>query len=327
MTNTDDLVRALLYAQAGQTSALERMIDLAAREVSLRTRQRTRIASLEEVEFKAYSQWGEDGIIDWLIETIEIGAERFIEFGVENYRESNTRFLLKRRNWKGLVIDRSEEDIRVIKADEISWRHDLTAVSHFITRENINALFTRAGFVGPIGLLSIDIDGMDYWVWEKIDAVRPDIVVCEYNAAFGDIHPVTVPYDPDFQRMRAHYSGWYFGASIGALCHLAARKGYALVGTNSAGSNAFFVLEHHYETLAARIGDKRPRAPRFKISRDASGQLDHKSIIELTEPLASMPLERVDTREVLAFGDLEPIFSAEWIRQVRAETPPAMPGD
>jgi hypothetical protein len=169
-----------------------------------------------------------------------------------------------------------------------------------------------------IGLLSIDIDGMDYWVWENISAVRPDIVVCEYNAAFGDVYPITVPHQPDFDRMRAHYSGWYFGASIGALCHLAKAKGYSSVGTNSAGRNAFFLLDHHFQKLADRVADKRPRVCRFRISWDRAGSLDYKSVLDLPE-LKSLPAQRVDTNEVVALGDLGAIFSPEWVRQARAE--------
>lgn len=318
MTNSEDLIKALLYVQSTQKSMLDRVAELAGRQASWQVRQKTRIASLDDVEFRVYSQWGEDGIIDWLVERIDVSAERFVEFGVESYVESNTRFLLKQRNWKGLVIDRSEEYVRLIKNDEISWRHDLTALAHFITRDNINALFTRGGFAGPIGLLSIDIDGMDYWVWERVSAVRPDIVICEYNAAFGDVHPLTIPHNADFERFKAHHSGCYFGASIDALCRLAARKGYSLVGTNSAGCNAFFVLNEHYAKLEGQIADKRPRAARFRPWHDHNHQLDHRITLEVVEELMSLPVQRVDTEEIMPLGQLKPLFSAEWLRQMQA---------
>ncbi len=325
MSDLERLVAGLQYATAGNGAALERLVDLQGNLASRQTRAIERVHSLADVEFKVYSQWGEDGIIDWLIERVPISAERFIEFGVESYLEANTRFLLKQRNWKGLVIDRSPDYVQLIKADPISWRHDLRATAHFVTRENINALFARDGFTGPIGLLSIDIDGMDYWVWERIDTIEPDIVVCEYNAVFGDIHAITVPHNADFGRMKAHHSGCYFGASIGALCHLGALKGYKLVGTNSAGCNAFFVRDRHYQALAGRIADMTPRAPRFRISRDSAGNLDYKNILEVFETLKALPVVRVDTGAVSPLGELGAVFSDEWVRQVSASVaaPPA----
>jgi hypothetical protein len=192
-------------------------------------------------EFRTFSQWGEDGIIQALIHTVEIRQKIFIEFGVTNYTESNTRFLLMNNNWKGLLIDGNAAHIEYIKNDPIYWQHNLKADCTFITRENINEIFRSNGVSGEIGLLSIDIDGNDYWVWKEITAVNPAIVVVEFNARFGKDRAVTVPYDPAFTREKAHYSNIYYGASLKALSRLGCEKGYAFVGANSAGNNAFFV--------------------------------------------------------------------------------------
>jgi hypothetical protein len=319
MTDLERLIAALHHVTVGNHGALERLVDLQGAMACRQIRQLPQIGSLADVEFKVYSQWGEDGIIDWLVQHVPVRAERFIEFGVESYMESNTRFLLKQRNWKGLVIDRSADYVRLIAADPISWRHDLRAVAHFVTRENINALFVREGFKGPIGLLSIDIDGNDYWVWEKIDAVEPDIVVCEYNPMFGDLQPISIPHNADFDRMKAHHSGCYFGASVAALSHLAARKGYSLVGTNTAGCNAFFVHDRHFPALSARIADKRPHPARFRVSRDPAGNLDHKTTLEAVELIKDLPVQRVDTQQISPLGAIGPLFSPEWLREIRAE--------
>ncbi len=199
------------------------------------------VDSLEEVEFKVFSEWGEDGIIQYLINNIEIENKIFIEFGVSDYKESNTRFLLMNDLWKGLIIDTEKDCIASIKKDEIYWRYDLIAVHSFITRENINDIIVNHGFKGKIGILSIDIDGNDFWVWEKIKAVDPAIVICEYNSLLGNLVPVSIPYDANFFRTKAHFSNLYFGASLPALVQLAEKKGYDFAGSNSAGSNAFFV--------------------------------------------------------------------------------------
>ena len=92
-----------------------------------------------------------------------------------------------------------------------------------------------------IGLLSIDIDGNDYWIWEAINVIKPRIIVAEYNSAFGATKKLTVPYKSDFVREQEHFSELFFGASLAALCHMAEIKGYDFIGTTSAGVNAYFV--------------------------------------------------------------------------------------
>ena len=98
--------------------------------------------------------------------SFKYSSNSFIEFGVENYLESNTRFLLINNNWSGLIFDMSKENISEIKKHYYYWRHDLRAETATITAENINDLIEKNGFKKPIGLLSIDIDGNDYWVWK-----------------------------------------------------------------------------------------------------------------------------------------------------------------
>jgi hypothetical protein len=192
-------------------------------------------------EFKVFSQNGEDGILQYLIGQIPDIPKSFIEFGVESYLESNTRFLLMYSSWKGLVIDGSRSNIDFIKSQDIFWRYDLTAVEKFITKENINSIFSDNGFKGEIGVLSIDIDGNDYWVWENITVVNPTIIIAEYNSCFGSERPISVPYDSSFFRTDAHFSNLYFGASLSALNYLAEKKGFSLIGCNQCGNNAFFV--------------------------------------------------------------------------------------
>ena len=204
-------------------------------------RSKKNIKSLEEIEFQVFSQRGEDGIIQYIISQIEIPNKIFVEFGVEDYTESNTRFLLFNNNWSGLVIDGSKENIRFIKNDFVYWKYDVTAYHSFITTGNINELISKYTDCTDIGLLSIDIDGNDYWIWDAITVIKPRVVVCEYNSAFGKFKKVSVPYQPDFQRTKAHHSNLYFGASLPALCHMAEKKGYHFIGTGGGGVNAFFV--------------------------------------------------------------------------------------
>jgi hypothetical protein len=143
----------------------------------------------------------------------------------------------------------------------------------FVTRENINEMIRSAGLHGDIGLLSVDIDGNDYWVLDAIDAVDPRILIVEYNSTFGPHAAVTVPYDASFHRTSADYSNLYWGASLSALCLVAERKGLALVGTNSAGNNAFFVRVDLLGTLEHRSPEEVWVDARFRESRDEAGNL------------------------------------------------------
>jgi hypothetical protein len=261
----------------------------------IEARQTETARTLREAEFRVFSQWGEDGILQFLVRHVPIEKNTFVEFGVQDYLESNTRFLVVKDNWSGLVIDGNVENIEKIRHSEIYWRHNIRAECAFVTRDNINDVIRSAGIGGDIGLLSVDIDGNDYWVWQAIDAVKPRIVVTEYNARFGADRAVSVPYDPQFVRGGAHYSMIYYGASLAALAQLGEAKGYALIGCNSAGNNAFFVRKDvqpaNLPGLSAREAYV---SASFREARDSFGNLSFLSPAEEQKLLDSLPL--VDLR-------------------------------
>lgn len=250
---------------------------------------------LKDNEFRVFSQWGEDGILQMLLRHIEIPNKIFIEFGVENYIESNTRFLLVKENWAGLVIDGSTENISYIKKDSIYWQHNLKAVQAFIDKDNINKLIAENGIKGEIGILSIDIDGNDYWIWQSINVINPAIVVTEYNFIFGKDKSVTIPYNDKFVRTQAHHSSIYYGASLKALYLLAQKKGYAFVGCNTAGNNAFFVRKDLMPDCIKELSlEEGYVAGQFRESRDQDGNLNFLSLQEKQQLLASLPLIEVN---------------------------------
>ncbi len=226
------------------------------------------IQNLAEVEFQIFSQWGDDGIIQFLVNKIDPKGKTFIEFGVENYKESNTRFLLLNNNWSGLVLDGSEEGISYIKNDTVSWTHELFAKQSFITRENINTLlkseFLARGFDKEVGLLSIDIDGNDYWVWKEIVTINPVIVIVEYNSAFLFEKAITILYDEKFV-MDSGSRPYYWGASLKALCMLGEDKGYYFVGCNSNGNNAYFVRKDKIGRLTPMTAEKGYVRGKFRL--------------------------------------------------------------
>jgi hypothetical protein len=263
---------------------------------------------LQANEFQVYSQWGEDGIIQHLIRRVPIARKLFVEIGVESYVEANTRFLAEHDLWAGLLIEADAEQVAAIRRDPIYWACNLKAVNAFVTRDNIDALLADNGVMGDIGLLSIDVDGNDYWVWEAIGAIRPRIVICEYNSFLGQDQPLVVPYAADFRRSQAHYSWLYYGASLPALALLGQRKGYQLVGTNSAGNNAFFVRRD----VGARLPDRRAHEvftpARFRESHDREGNMTYLDLPAGQALIGDMPVCNVATggvqplREALAAG-------------------------
>jgi len=270
------------------------------------------IHSLADVEFKVSSQWGEDGIIDWLIERLGIKHNTFVEFGVQDYKESNTRFLLQNRNWSGIILDADSAYIDAIRRDDISWRYDLHTVEAFITTSNINNLIASHGLQGTIGLLSVDIDGNDYWILKAIEIVSPIILIVEYNALWGDQKPVAIPYHEKFVRSEAHYSHVYYGASIAAFCQIAAQKGYRLVGTNSIGSNAFFVRADYAVKLDGLIEDMQPRPARCREARHENGHLAFNTPAERLQAVGHLPLVNVETGATARVTDWAPLYSPEW---------------
>lgn len=251
---------------------------------------------LRDYEFKVFSQWGEDGILQRLIKVVDIKNRTFIEFGVEDFFESNCRYLLMKDNWSGLVIDGSSSNMNRLKGSYFFWKHHLLAVDAFITRDNINELLARSGFNEDLGILSVDLDGNDYHVLEKITFFRPRILICEYNSVFGSNRKISVPYDENFVRTNKHYSNLYWGASLAAMTHLANKRGYSLVGTNTASNNAFYVrndlLNDKLEVLSV---EQAYSTSLYRESRDPEGRLTFVGAEDRLKMIQGMPVVNVET--------------------------------
>jgi acetyltransferase-like isoleucine patch superfamily enzyme len=240
------LKRALFKIR--QMLQLDRELILQGQGLANQILARGKLARLSDAGFGVFSQTDEDGILSWLIDRLAIKNTTFVEFGVHDYRESNTRYLLTTRNWSGLVIDGGPSNIEAVHRDGLTATRDLQAVAALITCDNIGDLIANADFGKRLGLLSVDIDGVDYWVLERLN-IEADIVIVEYNDFFGDL-PVSVPYSPTFDRHSACPHALYWGASLAAFRHLLEARGYVFGGGNVLGVNAFFVHRDHAETLA-----------------------------------------------------------------------------
>jgi hypothetical protein len=282
-------------------------VRLALGRAEARTVRSATFDRLSEAEFQVFSQWGEDGIIQYLLGKVPMGEPSFVELGVEDYSECNTRFLLCHDNWSGLIVDGGSRHLRFVRLRGLDWRYDLRAVQAWVTRENVDAIVGGAGLRGDIGLLSVDLDGNDYWIVEAVSAVSPRVLVVEYNSTFGPDLAITVPYQAGFQRRQAHWSCLYYGASLAALVHLASRKGYVFVGSNSAGNNAFFVRRDVAGALRGLGAREGWVASRFRESRDRRGRLSflgpHR---ERRRVMAELPVVEVTTGRTVSLGSLFP---------------------
>ena len=212
---------------------------------------------LTGAELRVFSQNGEDGVLQALLARVGVSSRRFVEFGAETGREGNCVFLADVLGWTGLFMEADPSSFARLST---KYR-DLPGVQTLqagVTPANINALLTESGMTGEIDVLSIDIDGHDYWVWKAISAVSARVVVIEYNAHVRYPDRQVQPLD--------EVDPWngtdFYGASLGALEHLADDLGYALVHTELAGVNAFFVRADLAEGLPSGGAVPR-RAPNF----------------------------------------------------------------
>jgi hypothetical protein len=207
---------------------------------------------LTRYELRVFSQNGEDGVLAEILGRIGVAGGGFVEFGIQDGREGPTVFLAQVLGWAGVYL---EADAAAYEALErrFSASPRVRTVHAAVEPGNVESLFEAAGVPDEPDVLSIDVDGNDYWIWQALERYRPRVVVIEYN---GDLPPRSeqvMPYTPGF---RWDHSSSY-GASLGALEALAAEKGYVLVHTESAGVNAFFVLSDLASDLPA--GDAVPR--------------------------------------------------------------------
>lgn len=223
---------------------------------------------IEKYEMSFYSQQGEDGVLLYILSRIGATNRCFVEFGVGDGRECCTANLALNQGWHGLIMDGGERNIATAreyyKARLGEEAQRVKIVQAWITRDNINSLITDAGIGGEIDLLSVDIDGNDYWVWDAITAINPRVVVAEYNSSFGPERAVTINYQPDFDWKSAHPSRCYHGASLAALTKLANSKGYMLVGCESKGVNAFFVCRDVGEGKLSEVSVKEAFRPHYE---------------------------------------------------------------
>lgn len=191
--------------------------------------------ALSAAEVRVFSQNGEDGVLAEIFSRIGTTNQFFVEFGVQDGLQCNTRFLMEVLGWSGVYFEPNPQTFSRL-ADRLANRADVLTFQETVTPENANAVFARVGVPTEPDLLSIDIDGQDYWVWEALDDYRPRVVIIEYNSKLP----------AEARLVETKGLAWegvtpFYGASLGALSALGDRMGYSLVHAELAGVNLFFV--------------------------------------------------------------------------------------
>ncbi len=237
------------------------------RNLAMRTVFR-RFASINEFEAKISSQNGEDGIIAELFRRIGTTNRFFVEFGASDGRECNTA-ALARAGWSGVMLE-GDDDRYARLVRSYAPLPSVKTVHTYVTVENIVSLFETLGIPQRFDLLSIDVDGNDYWLWKALHAYHPRVVVIEYNAEFPPPQRWVMRYNPDHRWDKTTY----YGASLASLAALGETQGYMLLGTDSMGVNAFFVAAD--QSAKARFPNRPPlslyHAARY---RGANGEIGH----------------------------------------------------
>jgi hypothetical protein len=266
----------------------------------------SKVKNLWDAEVKVYSQWGEDGILDYICEIIALAKPRFLEIGAGNFLKCNSRFIAEFRNASVVAVD-ARADLLSAPLHSLKWKNHIELVHEWITPDNVNSIIELAKQkMNSVDIFSLDLDGNDYWILERANLSQFKVVVVEYNALFGSTHEVTVPRNDRFERHKEHASGLYYGASLKAFVELLKLKGFVFIGTNRSCVNAFFIkknLRSKFKTLKMQNLDKYVDST-IRESRDSFGKLSFLAGIDRNIVIESLPLWNVASQVMVKVRDV-----------------------
>jgi hypothetical protein len=266
----------------------------------------SKVKNLWDAEVKVYSQWGEDGILDYICEIIELTKPRVLEIGAGNFLECNSRFIAEFRNASVVAVD-ARADLLNTPLHSLKWKNHIELVNEWITPDNIDSIIKLAEQnMNSVDIFSLDLDGNDYWILENANLSQFKIVVVEYNALFGSSYEVTVPRNDRFERHKEHASGLYYGASLKAFVELLKLKGFIFIGTNRSCLNAFFIkknLRSKFKTLKVKDLDQYVDST-IRESRDSFGKLSFLAGIDRNIVIESLPLWNVASQQMVKVRDV-----------------------
>lgn len=262
--------------------------------------------NIRSLEFQVFSQFGEDGIINFLCQALHVSKPSVLEIGVEDFQECNSHFLGYSRNASIVAVDKYPLHEDFLSKSSLRWKNTVEAWTRDVTPDNINDIYKDCEvFLGAIDIFSLDIDGIDFWVFKRLENINAKILILEYNALYGSKRSVSVPFEENFDRTQKHFSNKYYGCSLLALIDEADKKGYQFIGSNRACNNAFFIKQNLVSAEAFQVLPLQEYTDlTFRESRDFEGELTYfNSKLEL-DAISKMPLVDMSTNQLIKVGDL-----------------------
>jgi hypothetical protein len=243
LQEVEDHLAALGRQVSDSITTLPGKVDEIRQEIRSKFQQQnlpgwTQAGDLRAFEKRVYSQNGEDGIIKEIFDRIGTDTRYFVEFGVETGIECNCARLVRDERWQGLFLEADPAQFARL-AERYRAYPGVQTVCAAVTSANIEELLAANHVPKKLDLLSIDIDGNDYWVWAAITHWQPRVVIIEYNASYPPPQKWVMKENPNHRWDGTNY----YGDSLASLASLGKKKGYTLVGTTSIGVNAFFVRD------------------------------------------------------------------------------------
>jgi hypothetical protein len=287
------LLREKLFREIQTLKIALGQTTLVASKSSHQTYQR-----LSDASFRVFSQFGEDGILDFLCDTLKIIRPKVLELGAGNFNECNSRALAEYRGAEVVAVDARKDLISSIKKLDLYWKNHIFPLETWITPESIKGIQDFAH-------ISIDLDGNDYWVAQAMDLTNIKIIVVEYNPLFGHKKAISIKRNDNFDRTKAHFSWDYFGASLRAYIHLFEKSGFCFVGTNLQCFNAFFIRLSEIDNLNFKVEKDLSKFINggMRDGRNLDSRLSYKSYFERVRDIENLPVVDVVTEKEIFIGE------------------------
>tara|TARA_A100001011_G_scaffold148247_1_gene156377 strand:- start:223 stop:1134 length:912 start_codon:yes stop_codon:yes gene_type:complete len=264
-----------------------------------------KITSIEETFFKVFSQDYEDGIIQYLIKSLSLKNIKFVEIGTQDYSESNTRYIFETMRCEGLIIDPTPNLKKKINSFLRTWKNTLTIHNDFINSNNVVEIIEKNSFEKNLDIFSLDIDGIDYWILEKLPKKIAKIFIIEYNPYFGSKKEICAPNIEYFDRFKYHSTGFCWGASLKAIIKLMKQKGYTFIGTNNLNVNSFFVQDEFINKIGFNLPNlndlSKHTEVKFNLLKNKNGRLV--SLNEVYNDIQNINVYNLNKQKLMPFNE------------------------
>ncbi len=264
-----------------------------------------KITTIEETFFKVFSQDYEDGIIQYLIKSLGLKNIKFVEIGTQDYSESNTRYIFETMRCEGLIIDPTPNLKKKISSFLRTWKNTLTIHNDFINSNNVVEIIEKNSFEKNLDIFSLDIDGIDYWILEKLPKKIAKIFIIEYNPYFGSKKEICAPNIEYFDRFKYHSTGFCWGASLKAIIKLMKQKGYTFIGTNNLNVNSFFVQDEFINKIGFNLPNlndlSKHTEVKFNLLKNKNGRLV--SLNEVFNDIQNINVYNLNKQKLMPFNE------------------------